>query len=285
MMKTEFFKPADVKTALELLDKYQDKALIVNGGSDAVEDISSGKKQPEAIIFVADIAEMKNIEVRDDEIVIGGAVTYVEMLASPIIQRVHGMIEAVRQLGSPAIRQVATPAGNVGTGAPSADCTTMLMGSAAKIVAVSAQGERIIPIEEFFVKTYKTVLQPNELIREIRFPNPKEGDGTGYIRLARRKAQDIGKVLISATLSVKDGVCTKAIIGLGALNATAVRGTSIETALVGKTKEEALTYVRENFPAEAGLRPSRFTHYKELVTCVAVQRAVEMAWKNAEGEI
>ena len=48
MMKTEFFKPTDVKTALELLDKYQDKALIVNGGSDAVEDISSGKKQPEA---------------------------------------------------------------------------------------------------------------------------------------------------------------------------------------------------------------------------------------------
>ena len=283
MVKTEFYKPTDVKTVLELLDQYQDKAVIVNGGSDIVEDISSRKKQPEAIIYIADIPELKFIEERDGMIVIGGAVTYVEMLASPVIQKVHGMVEAVRQLGSPAVRQVATPAGNVGTGAPSADCTTMLMGSAARIVAVSAQGERVIPIEEFFVKTYKTVLAPNELIREILFPAPQAGDGTGYIRLARRKAQDIGKVLVSATLSIQDGICTKAVIGLGALNATAVRGTSIEEALVGKNKADALAYVRANFPKEAGLRPSRFTHYKELVTCVAVQRAVEMAWNNAEG--
>lgn len=282
-MRTDFFKPRDINEAIALLNQYQEKAVIVNGGSDIVEKLSAGKLQPEAVIYIADIEELKSITERNGNIVIGGAVTYVEMLASPVIQRVKGMVEAVRQLGSPAIRQVATPAGNIGTGAPSADCTSMLMGLEASIVAVSASGERTIPIEEFFINTYKTVLKPDELIKEIYFKALKSGDGTGYIRLARRKAQDIAKVIVSASLSVENGVCTKAAIGLGALNATAVRGTSIEDGLKGKRKEEALAFVRERFPKEAGLRPSRFTRYKELVTCVAVERAVEMAWNDAEG--
>ncbi len=281
-MKTDFFKPADIKEAVELLNQYQEKAVIVNGGSDIVEKLATGEKKPEVIIYIADIEEMKKITESEGKITIGGAVTYVEMLASPIIQRVKGLVEAVRQLGSPAIRQVATAAGNIGTGAPSADCTAMLMGLEAKVVVANVKGERVIPIENFFVSTFKTVLEPNDLIKEIYFSAPKEGFGTGYIRLARRKSQDIAKVIVSAALSVKDGICTEAAIGLGALNATAVRGTSVEEGIKGKKKEEVLSYIRENFPKEAGLRPSRFTHYKELVTCVAVERAVEMAWNNAE---
>lgn len=281
-MRTDFFKPADVNEAVALLDRYQEKAVIVNGGTDIVEKIASGQKKPEAIIYINDIEELKQITESGDMIKIGGAVTYVQMLNSPVIQKLKGMVEAVSQLGSPAIRQLATPAGNIGNGAPSADCTTMLMALGAKVVVANAGGERVVPIEEFFVKAYQTVLQPNDLIKEIYFAAPKEGDGTGYYRIARRKAQDIGKVLVGVSLTVDKGICTKAAIGLGALNATAVRGTSIEEALIGKNKEESLAYIRDNFPKEAGLRPSRFTHYKELVTCVAVERAVGMAWEDAE---
>lgn len=281
-MKTDFFKPANVNEAVSLLDRYQDKAVIVNGGSDIVEKIAGGRKKPEVIIYINDMDELKKITESEGKITIGGAVTYVQMLNSPIIQRVKGMVEAISQLGSPAIRQVATAAGNIGNGAPSADCTTMLMGLEAKVVVVNAAGERVVPIEEFFVSTYRTVLQPGDLIKEIYFMASKEGDGTGYYRIARRKAQDIGKVLVSVSLTVEKGICTRAAIGLGALNATAVRGTSIEAAMIGKNKEESLSYIRDNFPKEAGLRPSRFTHYKELVTCVAVERAVRMAWEDAE---
>ena len=60
-MKTEFFKPTNVKEATALLEKYQDKAVIINGGSDIVEKISSGKIKPEAIIYIADIVELQKI--------------------------------------------------------------------------------------------------------------------------------------------------------------------------------------------------------------------------------
>lgn len=280
-----YFKPKTVEELIELLDQYGDKAKIVNGGTDAVESIHTGHIQPEAIILMRDMDELKKIEVVDNVIHIGGAVTYRQMLEHPAIQKIKGMMEAVGALGSTPVRVVATPAGNLGTAAPSADCTTMLMGMAAKVHVVSkAEGERVIPIEEFFVKTYVNVLKPQDLIREITFDQPGANTGTGYIRLTRRKAQDIGKVLVSATVSVENGKCTKAIIGLGALNATAVRGTSIEEGLVGLNKEEARAFCRENFPKEAGLRPSRFTHYKELTTPIAVERAVMMAWEEAEGK-
>lgn len=283
-MRTDFFKPVNLEEATLLLDRYNEKSAIVNGGSDIVEKIACGRIKPEAIIYINDIEELKQISVSENMIKIGGAVTYVQMLKSPIIQKVKGMVEAIRHLGSPAIRQVATPAGNIAHGAPSADCTTMLIGLEAKVIVVNAKGERTIPVENFFLGSYKTVLQPNEIIKEIIFMAPQTGGGTGYYRIARRKAQDIGKVLVSVSLTIDEGICTKAAIGLGALNATAVRGTSVEESIIGKSLEEASSYILENFPKEAGLRPSRFTHYKELVTCVAVERAVKMAWENA-GEV
>lgn len=278
-----YFKPKTVEEAIDLLDKYGKKAVVVNGGTDIVEKIANGRAVPEAVILMTDMAELKNIEVRDGLIHIGGAVTYNQMLAHPAIQAHKGLMIAVGAIGSAPVRVCATPAGNVGTAAPSADCTSMMMGMGAKIHVLSkAEGERVIPIEEFFVKTYVNVLKPEDLITEITIPAAKKGTGTGYVRLTRRKAQDIGKVLVSATISVEKGVCTKAMIGLGALNATAVRGYSVEEALVGKTKEEARAYCRSKLPKEAGLRASRYTHYKEQTTPVALERAVMMAWEEAE---
>ncbi len=278
-----YFKPKTVAEALDLLDQYGEKAVIVNGGTDMVEKIATGRAVPDVVILTTDLDELKKIEVKDGLIHIGGAVTYLQMLNCPAIQAHKGLMIAVGAIGSAPVRVVATPAGNVGTAAPSADCTSMMMGMEAKIhVCSKAEGERVIPIEEFFVKTYVNVLKPQDLITEITIPEAKKGTGTGYVRLTRRKAQDIGKVLVSAMISVENGVCTKAVIGLGALNATAVRGTSVEEGLIGKTKEEARAFCRSGLPKEAGLRPSRYTHYKEQTTPVALERAVMMAWEEAE---
>lgn len=281
-MSTKFIKPNSIQHILELLDQFQEKAAILNGGTDLVEAINVNQKQPEILIYIADLEELRQIVELDGKIVIGGAVTVRQALESPVIKPILGLVTALKNLGSPPIQEVATLAGNLGTASTSADGSTMLMALETKIVAVSLHGERIIPIEEFFLGRKKHVLKPNELIREIYFESPVAGSGTGYIRLARRKAQDIAKILIGVNLQIKDGKCAKAAIGLGALNPATVRSASIEQGLIDLTKNEALRYVRETFPEEAGLRPSRFTNYKEKVVTVAVQRAVQMAWDDAE---
>ena len=282
-MNTEFYKPASIKEAVDLLARYGAGAVVVNGGTDIVEKIAKGAVAPEAIIYIAGMEELSHIENKNGLIYLGGAVTYSQMLRDPQIQHIRGMVEAVSQLGSAPVRVTATPAGNIGTAAPSADCTCMLMALGSRVHLLSSQGERAVPLEEFFIKAYQNVRRPDELIRAISFPAVQPGHGTGYIRLARRKAQDIAKVLVGARITLDHGICTGASIGLGALNATAVKAYSIEKTLVGKNREEAVSFLENTFPKEAGLRPSRFTHYKELVTSTAVARAVAMAWDDAEG--
>lgn len=281
-METKFYKPLNLDNGIKLLNKYKDKAVIVNGGSDIVIDISNKKIRPEVIMYVEGIKELQGIKEQGGQIVIGGAVTYLQIQQSPICKTIKGLMESISNLGSPQIRSIATVAGNIGTAAPAADCNTMLMALRAKVVLISTRGERTVPIEKCFLERNKTVIESDEIIKEIYFDSLAKNNGTGYYRVARRKSQDIGKVLAGVSLRVKNGVCTDATIALGALNATVVRGKSLEEALIGKNKQQALEYIRNNFPIEAGLRTSYFKHYKELVTSFVIERAIEMAWDDTE---
>jgi len=282
-LERTFFRPETLSDALDLLKQYGSRAMIVNGGTDAVLHMVEKKAAPEVIIHVASLPGFHDIALEDGMIRLGGGVTYQEMLSSPVLAECTGLMAAIRALASPPIRVLATPVGNICTGAPAADCTTMLMALDCTVYLASAAGTRAVPLAEFYTGTYKTVRQGEELVTHIEFPAPADGWGTGYCRLSRRKAQDIGKVLIGARVYVEDGVIKQAAISLGALNPYTVRATTMEKALVGKTPEEALAYTAENFPKEAALRKSYYTEYKKDVVCPALTRALEMALQSLKG--
>jgi len=264
----------------------QDKAVIVNGGSDIILEIAAKKISPAAIVYVADIAEMKKISDNGEYVRIGGSVTYAQMMKSPECQRITGLMESVRQLGSPPIRAVATPAGNIATAAPSADCATMLLALGAEVVLVSVAGERVVPQKDIYTGTYKTAIQKNEVISEMRFKSLKKMEGSGFYRLSRRKAQDIAKVLVGAVVRLDgSGRCIDSTISLGALNATAVLSPSTSNLIKGLKRDEAVRVAQNFFPPEAGLRESYFKRYKELTASTAIARALDMAYNEAEGKV
>lgn len=278
---TEFFKPLDLAAATKLMETYGPRAVVVNGGTDIVIELAHRRLSPDAIVYVQGVEELQGVRRDGDTVILGGAVTYLEMQRSPICLRIDGLMAALSRLGSPPVRAVATPAGNIGTAAPSADCTTMLMALEADVVLASAAGERTAPLRKFFLGRGKTELRPQEIIREIRFPAPETNFGTGYARVARRKAQDIGKALCGVSLHVENGCCVRAAVSLGALNATCVRAKSVEQGIAGLNRADSVAYAQEHFPAEAGLRESYFKHYKEQVTTSVVARALDMAWQSA----
>lgn len=282
-LETVFVKPQTLKKAFSLLNQYGSKALVVNGGTDAVLQLVEKKVAPDAIIHISELPGFHDITVYQDKILIGGGVTYNELLANPVMSEYTGLREAVMHLASPPIRAVATPAGNICTAAPSADCATMLFALRAVVHLASESGTRIIPLSEYYVSTYKTVRKSEELVTAIQIPRLMEGDGTGYCRLSRRKAQDIGKVLVGAFVHMEGNQIQDISISLGALNPCVVHATQLETLLLGKTPRESEELCAATFPVEAKLRESYFKAYKQDVVSAAVTRAVKMAINSAKG--
>ena len=277
----EFFRPQSKAEALTLLARYGQNAAVVNGGSDIVIDISQQKIHPEAIVFIGGIAEMKGIRREGDILRIGGCATYLDILESDECRALRGLTEAVSCVGSPAIRAVGTPAGNLGTAAPAADCAAMLLALGAEAELQSAEGSRTVPLEDFYLGRGKTVRTPYELITAIRIPDLREGEGTGYCRVSRRRAQDIGKILVGCRVKVRDGRIGDVRISLGARNECIARAYSLEEAVRGKTAAEAAGYLKRTFPPEAGLRESYFKEYKQQVTSSAVAKAFSTALEDA----
>ena len=278
----EFFRPDTLQEALEILAHYKEKAVIVNGGSDIVIDISQKRIAPSAIVYIGQLAELRYVREEKDCVMLGGNMTYREMAQDPICQKIEGLITAISNLGSPGVRAVATPAGNIGTAAPAADCATMLMALKSEIVLVSEQGERKVPLQDLYLGRNRTVKHADEIIREICFPAIQLEEGTGYCKVARRKAQDIGKILVGARVQLEGDVISRASISLGALNANIVRAFSLEEAVTGMKPEQARQYLKETFPKEAVLRESYFKEYKELTTRAVIAQAFSRALASAE---
>jgi len=283
-MSTRFYNPKTLNETLVLLERYGPDALIVNGGTDAVMFLTEKKVDPEAIIYIANLPNFHEILSDESSVYLGGGVTYSEMLANPVIQKYQGMVDAVMQLASPPVRAIATPAGNICRAAPSADGTTILLALRARVHLVSTRGARVVELKDFFKSIYETVCEPNELVVKIEIPLLKEGEGTGYYRLSRRKAQDIAMVLIGSYVRMEGGYIKDISISLGALNAYVRLAGELERAIIGKTMEEALAYTESVFPVEAKLRDDFFKEYKKDAVCTAVTRSVERAIINAKGE-
>ncbi len=283
MSNGEYFSPKTLNEALALLDRYREKAVIVNGGTDIVEKIAHKTIEPEAIIYIQGIPELRTITEDKDFVRIGGAATYDDVQASPLCQQFAALRQAVAQIGSPAIRVMGTPAGNIGTAVPAADCNVALMALQAEIVLAGKRGERTVPVKDMFTGYCKTQLASDELIKEIRIPKLGAGTGTAFARLSKRKGQDISQVAAAVNLTLDGEICRAVSIGMGAISATTIRAYSLEKMLLGKKIEAGLADIKGVVPSEAMLRSPRNKAYKEEVISVVVGRAVRMASEDAAG--
>jgi carbon-monoxide dehydrogenase medium subunit len=296
MVRTEFYSPSSLVAALELLDKYRQQAVIVNGGTDVVEKIANGTINPAAIIYIQGITELKGIRENSGFVRIGGTVTYKEVLDSPLCCQFSALKQAVLEVGSPPIRAVGTPAGNMGTAVPAADCNVALMALDAEVVAASKQGERVIKLTDLVLDYRKTTLAANELIKEIRIPIILGvNTASAFVKLAKRKAQDIAEVSAAVRLTVEGDVCRDIVVAMGSVNKVTVRAYSLEAVVAGKKVLDGAATVKGMVPAEVALsapgnalfaaRPAAEAErqYKEAVIGVVVERAIKKAYAEVLG--
>lgn len=229
----EYIRARSLDEALDLISKYDDFKLLA-GGTDLVVDLKIGRYRPRVIIDIGRLNELKYIEDKGEQIAIGAITTLQEILESSVIrQKLPALAEAVRNIGSWQIRNIATIGGNICNASPAADSAPPLIVYDAKVVLMSKRGKREAPLKEFFLGPRKTMLERDELLAEIIIPYIKDS-GQSFLRLGGRAMHTLSRVSVASLVKVEDGRFEDVRVSLGAVAPKPIRARSVEEALIGK---------------------------------------------------
>jgi len=219
MKKFDYLKPKTLDEALSLLAQYGEKARLIAGGTDVIVMIKQKAMAPDALISLQGIPGLSQIKY-NGSLAIGPMVTHRAIEKSEIIRKnFSALADAVDDLGSVQIRNVATIGGNICTAAPSADTATPLLVFGTQVKIRNPKGERTLSIEEFFKGPGETALKTGEMVEELLIPKLLPNTGSAYYKLQRRLALDLPILGVSVLLSLdknritcSDLLCTAAPI-------------------------------------------------------------------------
>src|ERR1051325_6950799 len=188
-----FFRPTSLLGLLELLPQFPDARLIA-GATELGLDITKRFKKFSTLISVEAVAELKQIRSTDSEWHVGGAVTLTE-IEEKMADEFPALGDMLRVFGSRQIRNRATMGGNLVTASPIGDSAPVLLALDAKVVLASLEGERALPIDQFFVAYRKTAMQAGEVLKTIIVPRGASRAGlkrkNWWFKVSKRREMDI----------------------------------------------------------------------------------------------
>jgi carbon-monoxide dehydrogenase medium subunit len=234
-MWQHYLQPQSLAEALALLAEHAGDARIVAGGTDVVVELSRGVKPTTTLIDVTAIPGLRRIELRDGIISLGALTTHNDVVASRLCrERALPLAQACWEVGAPQLRTRGTVAGNLITASPANDTIAPLIALGAELVLVSAAGERTVALADFYLGVRRTVLAPDELVREIRFPAMTDQQRGRFVKLGLRRAQAISVIDTAIVLTFEGDLVSEARIALGSVAPTIVRAREAEEFLAGK---------------------------------------------------
>jgi len=207
-------------------------ATVVAGFTDWGVEVNLRGVRDALVVAVDRLEDLRGFVVDDSSLEIGAALSL-----SEVERRLDGAVPLLSQLfpqfASRLIRNGATIGGNLGTASPIGDMPPGLLALDAAVLLVSVAGEREVPLADYFVAYRQTVRRPDELIRAVRIPLPV-APVASFIKIAKRRFDDISSVAVGVALNIEDGVVRRARIGLGGVAATPIRARATEDALTDR---------------------------------------------------
>lgn len=201
-MRFELLQPGSLAQALEMKKDYREGAKILAGGTDLLVLLKDGKLRAQAVMSLGRLSELNFIRSEGERgVAIGALVSHSDVAASRIIQqRCPDLAEACAQVGAAQIQNLGTLGGNLCNASPAADAAPPLLLMDALLTLASARGERRVAIHDFFLGPRRTVLEPDEILKEIFVPQPAGRRGATYLKLGRRKAMEIAIVGVGVAI-------------------------------------------------------------------------------------
>jgi carbon-monoxide dehydrogenase medium subunit len=189
--------------------------------------------QPEVVIDIGRIGDLRYVRSDGDAIAIGALATHHDVLTDPTIGAACPILaETAGDIGDAQVRNRGTIGGSLAHADPAADYPATILALDAEIVAQGPTGRRTIRATDFFAGMLATALRPNELLVEVRVPRLGPGVGSAYVKMAN-KASHYAVVGVAAVVRARGGSIESAEIGITGAGVTPVRARGVETALVG----------------------------------------------------
>jgi carbon-monoxide dehydrogenase medium subunit len=235
----DYHAPRTLPEAIGLLAQYGDEAKLLAGGHSLLPMMKLRFAQPGHLIDLGKIAELKGIREEAGTLRIGAMTTENELIWSKLVQdKCPLLVEGARLISDPQVRYKGTIGGDISHGDPGNDHPALMIVLGASFVLKGGAGERVVPADGFFLGGYATLLEPSEIMTEIRVPIPAPGTGWAYAKL-KRKVGDFATAATAVTLRLKGETVQEVAIALTNVGASVLRASAAEASLRGKALDDA----------------------------------------------
>ena len=286
MTDIRYLAPRTLDEAVGAYAAAAGAARILAGGTDLLVQMRAGVVRPGLIVDIKKIPEMTAIEeTADGGFRIGAAVPGAVLAEHPRFAAAWpGVLEAINLIGSTQVQGRASAGGNLCNGSPAGDSVPAMVAAGAVVTVQGPNGRREMKVEDVPAGPGKTNLAPGEILVSFTLPPRTPGSSDAYLRMIPRTEMDIAVVGLGVNLTLKDGVCTAARVGLGAVAPTVLLVEAAAKALIG-TRLDAAALDAAAAACSAACRPiddKRGTiAYRTKVAGVLLKRTVAIAAERA----
>ena len=286
MADLRYEAPETLNAAVALLAGASGMTRVLAGGTDVIVQMETDLIEPELLVDIKKIPEVRQIAAENGGWRVGAAVTGMELVEHAAFCKAWpGVIDGVKLIGSIQVKGRATMGGNLCNASPAADSVPALVAAGATARIVGPKGTRDVPVEAIPTGPGKTSLAKGEFVVSFFFPKRPAHSGDAYLRFTPRTEMDIAVVGVGIDLTLDGGgTCTAARVALGAVAPTVLLVNDAAKALIG-TKVDAAALDKLATAASAACRPiddKRGTkEYRIKVTGVIAKRAAQIALERA----
>jgi xanthine dehydrogenase FAD-binding subunit len=233
---TQFHAPQTLDEALEIL-RDNTAACVLAGGTDVMVRVRRGVVPAErtTLLSVHRIVGMRGCRRENGELVVGAATTAADLGREPLVVECAPILAHVAdRLASAQVRNAATIGGNLANASPAGDLINPLLLLDARLVLASSRGRRTVAVDEFFTGPGESVLQPDELLVEVRIDVPSPDRIFRFRKAGTRPAMECSVVTVGLAFTPTGQVLEQVRVAFGSSAPTPLRGRKTEAVLEGR---------------------------------------------------
>src|SRR6185295_18099989 len=235
----DYVAPKTLDEAISLLARNPEEAKILAGGHSLIPARKLRLAMPQMLIDLGRIKDLSYIREDGGRISIGAMTTHYQLESSDRLRDICPLLpETAAQIGDVQVRNKGTIGGSLAHSDPAADWPAAIIALRAELVAVKANGERVIKADDFFVDMLTTALEPGEILREIRINTPSGRFGQSYMKVAQPAS---GFAVVGVAVNVtrdSAGECQSVGVGITGVASKVYRASAVEQAIAASGLDE-----------------------------------------------